>query len=100
MFDFFKKENDEKLIKEACKRTGNMDLLKEPEFMTYMDLMMKGYDKPAEITHMCITVIVGLAHYHDMPKHLFKDLLNTMEGAYDNLPSKEVMMSMKEFDLV
>lgn len=44
MFDFFKKEDktDEALIREACKRTGNMDLLKEPYFKEYMDLMMKG----------------------------------------------------------
>lgn len=99
--NFFKKEEtSEDLIKEVLQKTGNMHLLKEPEFETYMELMMKGYDNPADITQVCIMVIVGLAHYHDMPKHLFQDLLNTMENAFDNLPSKELMQSMLEFDLV
>lgn len=99
--NFFKKEEtSEDLIKEVLQKTGNMHLLKEPEFETYMKLMMKGYDNPADITQVCIMVIVGLAHYHDMPKHLFQDLLNTMENAFDNLPSKELMQSMLEFDLV
>lgn len=99
--NFFKKEEtSEDLIKEVLQKTGNMDLLKEPEFETYMKLMMKGYDNPADITQVCIMVIVGLAHYHDMPKHLFQDLLNTMEKAFDSLPSKELMESMVEFNLV
>lgn len=98
MFDLFKKDED--LIKEVCKKAGNEDLLNEPEFETYMKLMMKGYDNPADITQVCIMVIVGLAHYNDMPKPLFKDLLQSMEHAFDNLPSKELMQSMIEFNLI
>ena len=101
MFDFFKKDEiNNDLIKEVCKRTGKEDLLKEPEFETYMELMIKGYENPADITQVCIMVIVGLAHFHEMPKHLFQDLLNTMENAFDSLPSKELMESMVEFDLI
>lgn len=100
MFDFFKKDTDEDLIKEVCKMKGKEGLLDDPEFETYMKLMMKGYDNPEDITQVCIMVIVALAHYHEMPKHLFMDLLNTMEQTFDNLPSKELMQSMIEFNLV
>ena len=98
MFDFFK--SDETIIKEICKKRGCEELLEEPEFETYIRLMMKGYDNPADITQVCIMVIVGLAHYYEMPKHMFKDLLESMEYCFDNLPSKELMQSMEEFNLV
>lgn len=98
MFDFLK--NDEDIIKEICKKRGCEEVMDDPEFDTYMQLMMKGYDNPADITQVCIMVIVGLAHYHDMPKHLFKDMLNTIEYCFDNLPSKELMQSMEKFNLI
>lgn len=41
MFDFFKKDTDEDLIKEVCKMKGKEGLLNDPEFETYMKLMMK-----------------------------------------------------------
>lgn len=98
MFDFLKKDED--IIKEICRKRGCEEVMDDPEFETYMSLMMKGYDNPADITQVCIMVIVGLAHYHEMPKPLFKDLLNNMEYCFDNLPSKELMQSMEEFNLI
>ena len=102
MFDFLKSDlkSNEDIIKEICKKRGCEEVMDDPEFETYIELMMKGYDNPADITQVCIMVIVGLAHYHDTPKHLFQDLLNTMETAFDSLPSKELMESMVEFNLV
>jgi len=103
MLDFLKNHDEEvnfDEIKEICEQTGNEDLLKEPYFKDYMNLMLKGFDDPAGISFVCSAVIVALAHYHDLPHDLFKKLLEDMEESFLNVPDYELMKSMIKYDLV
>ena len=104
MFNLFKNNSSDEVsfdeIKEACEQTGNRDLLNEPYFKEYMDLMMKGFEDPSEITFICSAVIIALAHYHGLPKHLFKQMLNDMEKSFEEAPSNELMETMVKYDML
>ncbi len=100
MFDFLKKEDEKIDYGKILKEKGMEELLNDPFFNEYMDCMMKGYENPGDMILMCMKVIVSLAKYFEMPKPFLKEILSDMERMFDAIPSKELMESMDEFDLI
>lgn len=102
MLGFLKneKENDDLDYEKILKENNMEHLLDEPFFNEYLDLMMKGYENPGDITYICAVVIVALAHFFEVPKPVFNSVLEDMEKLYDNAPSKELLNSMMEYKLV